>query len=59
LIGHAVRRIEVLERIAEPLSRLPQVSMDELALAFEGTAAARADGPVEQACMAGGSVDLF
>ncbi len=59
LVGHAAKRIELLERIAGTLARLPDVSADELANEVAGTVAARADGPVEQACMDGGSVDLF
>lgn len=59
LVGHAARRIEVLERIAAALGRMPQVSVDELTQAVEGTLCAGADGPVAQACMTGGSVDLF
>jgi len=59
LLGHAVQRIELLERIAASLRRLPDVSVDELTDAVEGAACARPNGPVEQACMSGGSVDLF
>lgn len=59
LVGHAAKRIEVLERITGPLSRLPQASVDELAAAVEGTVHERINGPVEQACMDGGSVELF
>jgi DNA-binding transcriptional regulator YbjK len=59
LVGHAVQRIELLERIAGSLRRLPDVSVEELTDAVDGTACARPDGPVEQACMSGGSVDLF
>lgn len=59
LVGHAARRIEVLERITATLGRLPAVSADELTQAVEGTVCDRADGPVAQACMTGGSVDLF
>lgn len=59
LVGHAVRRIEVLERIAASLGRLPEVSADELTRVIEGTACGRTQGPVAQDCMTGGSVDLF
>ena len=59
LVGHAAQRIELLERIAESLRRLPDVSMEELTDAVEATVCARQDGPVAQACMTGGSVDLF
>ena len=59
LAGHAARRIEVLERITGPLARLPEASADELGEAVQGTVHERIDGPVEQACMDGGSVELF
>lgn len=59
LAGHAARRIEVLERITGPLARLPDASADELTAAVEGTVHERINGPVEQACMDGGSVELF
>jgi uncharacterized protein YlaN (UPF0358 family) len=59
LVGHAAKRIELLQRVAQPLSRLPDVSMEELTNAVEGTVYDRDTGPVEQACMSGGSVDLF
>lgn len=59
LVGHAAKRIELLERITAPLSRLPEVSMEDLSNAVAGTVYDRDTGPVEQACMSGGSVDLF
>ncbi len=59
LVGHAIERIALLEKITESLARLPGVSADELTQALASTACARSVGPVEQACMAGGSVDLF
>lgn len=59
LVGHAVRRIELLERITEPLARFPESSVEELNNVVEGTVYDRDTGPVEQACMSGGSVDLF
>lgn len=59
LAGHAARRIEVLERITGPLARLPDASADELGEAVQGTVHERINGPVEQACMDGGSVELF
>lgn len=59
LVGHAVKRIELLERVAASLARLPEVSVDDLTNEVEGTVCARDTGPVEQACMSGGSVDLF
>lgn len=59
LVGHAVQRIELLERIAASLARLPEVSADDLTNEVAGTVCARSSGPVEQACMSGGSVDLF
>lgn len=59
LVGHAVERIELLERVAASLARLPEVSADDLTNEVEATVCARDTGPVEQACMSGGSVDLF
>ena len=59
LVEHAVQRIELLERIAASLARLPHVSADDLTNEVEATVCARSAGPVEQACMSGGSVDLF
>ncbi len=59
LVGHAVRRIELLERIAASLTRLPDLSEDDLANEIAGSVCTRPNGPVEQACMSGGSVDLF
>lgn len=59
LVGHAAQRIELLERLAGSLARLPDVSEDDLNGEVAGTVCARADGPVAQACMTGGSVDLF
>jgi hypothetical protein len=59
LLGHASQRIALLERISEPLGRLPQVSVVELTQALAGTPAERSSGPVVQACMNGGSVELF
>ena len=59
LVGHAAQRIELLERIAGSLGRWPDVTVDELTNEVEGTVCARQNGPVEQACMTGGSVDLF
>jgi hypothetical protein len=59
LLGHAAQRIALLEKISEPLGRLPQVSVAELTQALVGTPAERSSGPVAQACMTGGSVELF
>lgn len=59
LAGHASRRIEVLERITGPLARLPDASAEELGAAVQGTVHERINGPVEQARMDGGSVELF
>jgi hypothetical protein len=59
LVGHAVQRIELLEKITESLGRLPEVSVDELTQAVDATTCAHGAGPVDQACMTGGSVDLF
>jgi hypothetical protein len=59
LVGHAMQRIALLEKITASLARLPEASTDELTQALASTACARSVGPVEQACMAGGSVDLF
>ncbi len=59
LVGHAAQRIALLEKITEPLGRLPEVSVDELTAAVAATTCERHTGPVEQACMAGGSVELF
>ncbi len=59
LAGHAVRRIELLERVAASLARLPAVSVDDLTNEVESTVCAGSNGPVAQACMSGGSVDLF
>lgn len=61
LLGHAAKRIEVLERITAPLARLPDASAQDLSVAVQGTVYQRSNGngPVEQACMDGGSVELF
>jgi hypothetical protein len=59
LVGHAAQRIAVLEKITQSLGRLPDASVDELAAAVSDTLRGRHTGPVEQACMAGGSVELF
>ena len=59
LIGHAVQRIELLEKITESLGRLPEASIEELTAAVAATTCGRRTGPVEQACMTGGSVELF
>lgn len=59
LVGHAVQRIALLEKITESLGRLPEVSVDELTAAVAATTCEQHAGPVEQACMTGGSVELF
>lgn len=59
LVGHAVQRIELLEKITELLGRLPEVSVEELTAAVTETTCEQHTGPVEQACMTGGSVELF
>ncbi|MDP2399235.1 MAG: hypothetical protein Q8M53_12890 [Burkholderiales bacterium] len=59
LVGHAAQRIELLEKIAELLGRLPEVSVDELTAAVADTTCDQHTGPVGQACMTGGSVELF
>lgn len=58
LVGHAAQRIALLEKISESLSRMPEASIDELAAAVAATTCGRRS-PVEQACMTGGSVELF
>lgn len=58
LVGHAAQRIALLERISESLGRLPEVSVEELTAAVAATTCGRRS-PVEQACMTGGSVELF
>jgi hypothetical protein len=59
LVGHAVQRITLLERITESLSRLPDASVDDLRAAVVATTCERHAGPVEQACVSGGSVELY
>jgi hypothetical protein len=59
LAGHAARRIALLEKITEPLGRLPRATADELTAAVNATDCGRRGGPVEQACMTGGEVELF
>lgn len=59
LIGHVAQRIAVLEQIAGLLIHMPEISVDDLSDAVAGTVVERNDGPVAQACVSGGSVDLF
>lgn len=59
LVGHAAQRITVLEKITQSLGRLPEATVDDLAAAVSDTLRGRHTSPVEQACMAGGSVELF
>jgi len=59
LVGHAVQRVALLERITQSLGRLPEASVCDLVAAVAETTCGRDTGPVEQACMTGGSVDLF
>lgn len=59
LVGHAAQRIALLEKITESLGRLPEVSIDELTAAVAATNCEHHTGPVEQASVTGGSVELF
>lgn len=59
LVGHAAQRIALLERITQSLGRLPGASVEELTSALAETDCGQRDAPVEQVCMAGGSVELF
>ena len=59
LVGHTVQRIEVLERITQSLGRMPQASVEELTEVLDAAGCTRSSGPVEQASMSNGSVELF
>lgn len=59
LVGHAAQRISLLEKISESLGRLPEASHDDLSSAVTEILEGRHTSPVEQACMDGGSVELF
>ncbi len=59
LVSHAAQRLTVLEKITQSLGRLPDASVDDLAAAVSDTLRGRHTSPVEQVCMAGGSVELF
>lgn len=59
LVGHAVDRITMLERMSEPLRRIPDATMDDLLSVIAASSGAVRASAVGQASMAGGSVDLF
>lgn len=59
LVGHVVKRMVLLEKIAEPLGRLSMASVEELKQAVDSAGCGHRLGPVEQVSMMGGEVDLF
>ena len=59
LIDHVVQRIALLEKITQALGCSPQLSAGEFTAVLAAVAGGQFSAPVEQSCMAGGSVELF
>lgn len=59
ILAHAGRRIELLERMAGQLERLPDATIEELEDVLRNACAARGHNPAGQAVMTVGAMEFF